>query len=124
MEARIRIVGDISSEDSARLRHLAELIEAECGLSVQIEERKARRGVKDGGLVIGIAIASLGVASISAFLTALAYWKSRNPKYSISVSRGGVTESIENLDFQRYQQEVSKLKEDCRVKIDVKIGRK
>jgi len=120
MEVAIELVGDISSEDSMALRRLAELVENDCELSVDIERAPVQPGTKDGGLAIGIAIASLTVASLETLFTAITYWKSRNPKYSISVKRDDVTEAIENLDFEQYQKEYGKLSQDSRVQIDIK----
>jgi hypothetical protein len=123
MKARISFVGDVLGEDSIRLTQLAELIESDCELSVEVKRKKSEFGVKNGGLAIGIAIASLGLASLRSLFTVLAYWKSQNPKYSISVTRGDLIETIENLDFERYQKEFGRLAQDSRVKIDVNIER-
>ena len=60
---------------------------------------KAR--VKDGGLIIGLTIAGLGLSAISAIVSTLSYWLSRKPKYKISLVLGDKTYEISNLSEKR-----------------------
>lgn len=124
MEAKIRFDGDITPEDSQNLRELGRLIESECDVSGCDEESISHPGGKGGGLLIGIGIATLAAASIDAFLSALTYWNSKKSKYSISVTLGDVTQTIENMDFKRYQQEYRRLKDVHGGKIDVYVKKR
>jgi len=125
MKARIRFVAEPSSRDSIKLRELAEIIESDCGLSVEIEKGNVEQGIKDGGLIIGIAIAGLAVTSIGTLFGVLSYWKSHNPQYSISVTCGNITETIENLEYDQYLKVFDDLREarPGLADIDVQISR-
>ncbi len=65
MKAYIKLEGDVTAEDSFYLKELANLIEKECDLSLEIEKTESQPGVKDSGLAIAIAIASLAGRSYS-----------------------------------------------------------
>ena len=122
MESRISFDGDINDEDSYQLIKLASVLEDEYRFSVNLEKRQANQGERDGGLVIGIAIASLGLTAIQALLAALQYWDSRQPKYSISVVSGNKTLLVENLTKQQIENEVSKLQaESPEPRIEIKF---
>ncbi|NEQ46960.1 MAG: hypothetical protein F6K00_26830 [Leptolyngbya sp. SIOISBB] len=97
MESHISFDSDINDEDSYQLTKLASMLEDEYALSVELERLQAAQGERDGGLVIGIAIASLGFTAIQALIAALQYWDSRQPKYSVSVISGNKTLLVENL---------------------------
>jgi hypothetical protein len=86
MDVRISFEGAITEDDSYHLKNLAQLIEEECDCSVSIETRESEVGIKDGGLAIGIAIASLVLTGIQTLVSVLQYWESQQSQYSISIS--------------------------------------
>ena len=85
MDAYIAFKENVTDKYSVKLNELAELIEDECDLSVKIE-KKVNPGKKDGGLAIGIAIASLALATIQTFISVLQFWQSKQPRYSVSIT--------------------------------------
>ena len=88
MKAYIKLEGDVTGEDSFYIKKLANLIEKECDLSVEIEKTEPQVGVRDSGLVIGL---SLTLTGIQTLFTTLQYWESRQKneelelKYSVFV---------------------------------------
>ncbi|NEP81127.1 MAG: hypothetical protein F6K39_25000 [Okeania sp. SIO3B3] len=91
MKAYIKLEGDITGEDSFSFKELANLIEKECDLSVEIEKTEPQVGMRDSGLIIGLTIVSLTLTGIQTFFTTLQYWESRQQngelelKYSLLV---------------------------------------
>jgi len=89
MKAYIKLEGDVTAQDSLYLKELANLIEKECDLPVEIEKTDPQVGVRDSGLAIGLAIASLTFTGIQTFFTTLQYWESKQqngkPKYSVLI---------------------------------------
>jgi hypothetical protein len=86
MNVGISFEGTINEDDSYHLKNLAQLIEEECDCSVSIETRESEVGIRDGGLVIGIAIASLVLTGIQTLVSVLQYWESQQSQYSISIT--------------------------------------
>lgn len=86
MDVRISFEGTITEDDSYHLKKLAQLIEEECDCSVSIETRESEVGIRDGGLAIGIAIASLVLTGIQTLVSVLQYWESQQSQYSISIT--------------------------------------
>lgn len=86
MDTYITFEGNITEDDSYSLKQLAQLIEEECDLSVQIKKQEAQPGIKDGGLVIGLMIAGLAFTAIQTLISALQYWESKQNKQSLSIT--------------------------------------
>lgn len=86
MDTYITLEGNITEDDSYSLKQLAQLIEEECDLSVQIKKQEAQPGIKDGGLVIGLMIAGLAFTAIQTLISALQYWESKQNKHSLSIT--------------------------------------
>ena len=86
MDTYITFEGNITEDDSYNLKQLAQLIEEECDLSVQIKKQEAQPGIKDGGLVIGLMIAGLAFTAIQTLISALQYWESKQNKHSLSIT--------------------------------------
>ncbi|NEQ80747.1 MAG: hypothetical protein F6K26_10975 [Moorea sp. SIO2I5] len=86
MDAYIKFEGNVNEDDSYNLKKLANIIQEECDLPVKVEKKEAEPGVRDGGLAMGIAIASLTLAAIQTLFSVLQYWESKQPKYSLSIS--------------------------------------
>ncbi|RWX48368.1 hypothetical protein VT98_11623 [Candidatus Electrothrix communis] len=112
-----------SAERSSHLIKLADLIEVECDLSVKRNKSAPQQGEKDGGLTIGLTVAGLVLTGIGTLIAALSYWKSQQPKCSISITRGNVTVVIENIPPDQLRSEVAKLeKEESSSEIKVLVS--
>ncbi|MGB3509844.1 MAG: hypothetical protein WBA93_11485 [Microcoleaceae cyanobacterium] len=91
MKAYIKLEGDVTAEDSFYFKEFANLIENECDLSVETEKTEPQLGVRNGGLTIGLNIASLTLTAIQTLFSTLQYWESRQRngelglKYSVLV---------------------------------------
>jgi hypothetical protein len=109
MDLCIAFEGDITEEKSYQTDCLAKLIKHECCLELKIERSEIQEGVKDDGLAIGIAIASLGVAAIQSLVAVLQYWESKNPKYSLSIRMRNETFLIENLSKEEFKRKLRKI---------------
>lgn len=86
MNVYISFNENVTEEDSYNLKLLARLIEDDCDLSVNLEEGEPQIGIRDGGLAIGIAIASLALTTLQALISVLQYWESKQPEYSLSIT--------------------------------------
>lgn len=101
-----------SGETSYHLINLADLIEKECDIPVKRIKDAPQQGRKDGGLTIGLTVAGLILTGIGTLVTALSYWKSQQPKCSISITRGNVTIVIDNIPPDQLRSEVALLEEE------------
>lgn len=122
MNISIKFDGKITEDDSFQLNQLAEQIEQECLVSVQVEKDKPQPGVKSDGFSIGLVI-SLGLSTVSTFIALLAYWQSRHPRYSVSLTQGDVTFKIDNIPPDKLQNAISKLKAQDTSHTEVVISR-
>ena len=109
MDVYIRSTEDITEEDSFNLQQLANLVEKDCEVSVQIKKEKSQTGTKDGGLTIGIAIVSLGLAAIGTLINVLSFWKSQQPKYSVEIIHNNSKISVDNIKPEQLQEVLSKI---------------
>ncbi len=114
MKAYIKLEGDVTAEDSFEFKELANLIEKECDLSLEIEKTEPQPGVRDGGLAIAIAIASLAVATLQTLISVVQYWQSKRPKYSLSVTFHSLNHKetllLESSSTQEIKEMISHLK--------------
>jgi hypothetical protein len=125
MNTHIALEENIAEEDSFQLEQLAVLIENECNLVVEVERDKAQSGVRDGGLAIGIAIASLGLAAIQTLISALQYWESQEPKYELSMNTGNQTFLIKNLSKKQIEREIQRIQREVPdLVLEIKISLK
>lgn len=106
MNANIKFKNQVTEENAFDLNQLADLIESDYGLAVERQQGGSESGVKDGGLVIGL---TLALSAISTLVSVLAYWQSTRSKYSVTVSRGDVTYTIDNLPPDQLENIASKL---------------
>ena len=109
MDVYVNFRGNVTEEDSYHLNQLANLVEKDCDLPVQMNKKDLQKGVKDGGLTIGLAIASLGLSAIGTLISVLSYWRSQQPKYSITVTRGDAQFVIDNMNQKQLQSVISQL---------------
>jgi len=105
MNINIRLQNNVTSEDSYDLEHLSTLLKKECDLTVKEEKKiESLSNVKDGGLMVGIAIVGLVLTAIEPFISVLTYWQSQNPKYSATMVIDNITYTIENISPQKIKQ--------------------
>jgi|GEM_PF-2013059 len=124
MTEQVRLFGDASpevmnltiafecgtaEENSYQLESLATLIKDECCFELKINRVEAAQGVRDGGLAIAIAIASLGVTAIQTLVSVFQYWEAKNPKYSLSIRMGNEILLIENLPIDKFKRELRRI---------------
>jgi hypothetical protein len=95
MNTYINFADSLTDDDSYNIEQLANLIEEDCDLRVEREKADSGQGVKDGGLTIGLTVVGLVISAIGTFIAALTYWKSQQPKYSLTVSLDGKILSIQ-----------------------------
>lgn len=80
--------------------------------------------MKDGGLAIGISIVSVMISAISTLISVLSFWKMRHPKYSITISSGDKTYSIENIPSDKFQDLVTEFETGIKSDVNVIITEK
>ena len=106
----VDIVPD-DTADVAMMRDLSELADDLQAADLSVETRTADvKGVKDGGLTVAIALASLTLSAISTLVTVLSYWTSRKPDYSVTLESRGATFQLSGLDKNGVRDVVAKLK--------------
>lgn len=109
MNTYINFVDSLTDDDSYNLEQLAKLIEEDCDLQVKREKADSGQGIKDGGVTIGLTVAGLVISAIGTFIAALAYWKSQQPKYSLTVRIDNKILSIDNLPQEKVQEAIAEL---------------
>jgi hypothetical protein len=127
MDARIKFEGNITEESSYDLMQLANMIEQDCDLSVKLDQQTVQPGVKDSGLTIGLTIANLALTGIQSLISVLLYWESKQKKYSLLISLGKITYSLDNIkqeEADRILSEIAKFPNTVTDRIEIKITRK
>ena len=129
MDTYIKFEGNVTEDDSYNLKQLAQLIEEECDLSVKIKKQEAQPGIKDGGFAIGLAIASLALATIQTLISTLQYWESKQNKYSLSITFENQvskkTLSIESSSLKDIQTVISQLQNESAIDyVEIEITKK
>jgi hypothetical protein len=104
VDVNVGFRGVVGVEDATQLDALTEAL-ADADLSPDATKLVAP-GIKDGGLTIGIALAGVGLSTVSTVISALNFWLSTRPKYSAEIKRGGTTFKMTGLD-QRELLELS-----------------
>jgi hypothetical protein len=99
MDVSIRFSHSASSRDSLRLSKLADALQHDYDLPVESVRREPVSGTKDGGLPIALSIVGISIAAIEMIISALEYWKSQQPEYSISIKSGDGTIVVEAMSL-------------------------
>jgi len=85
--------------------------------------RAAVPGVKDGGLTVAIAVSGVVFSAISTLVSVLSYWSSNKPKYTLTVTAGGTTLELAQLDKAGVQQAMQQLRDaQAASGITVRVG--
>ncbi len=111
MNFAISLNQPVTDQDSLNLTQLAEILEHDYDVPVQLIRQDGARGVKDGGLTIAISIIGVGISAIGTIISALSYWKSQQPNYSISLKSGDRTITIDNVNQETLKQIVSSIED-------------
>lgn len=103
-----------TGESSCCLNNLAELIEKQADIPVQLEKDSPKEGNKDGGLTIALSITGLALSAVATLVSVLSYWKSQQPNYSVSIECGNTTIKLNNVSSDELQAVIKKLEEQNR----------
>lgn len=119
---RVDIVpsGSINVEMMSDLGDLCEKL-CEAGLDARAA-RAALPGVKDGGLTVAIAVSGVVLSAISSLVSALSYWSSQKPRYTITMTAGSSTLTISQLDKAGVQGALQQLRAEQANDVIVRIG--
>ena len=99
-----------TGESSYCLNNLAELIEQEADIAVQLEKASPKEGHK-ADLTIALSIAGLALSAVATLISVLSYWKSQQPNYSVSIKCGNTTIEFNNVSSDEIQAVIRKLEE-------------
>ena len=123
MNVRIEFGGTVDDEASFALEELADELR-KADIAVEPERAEPMTGVRDGGLTIGLAIAGLAVSTLGTLVGVISYWRSTRPGYSVSITRGDTTVTVENLSESQIRDVIVRLQqEQLPEAILVRIGR-
>ena len=109
MNIYIRFDGEVTPEKSHMLTELAELINENGDLPVDVEKKKAKQGMKPIDLVTALSIVGVALSAIGTLISILSFRKSQEPSISVSITRGDTTISIDNVKPNQIQQLTSQL---------------
>jgi hypothetical protein len=90
------------------------LIEQETDIAVQLKKDPSKEGRKDGGLTIALSIAGLALSAIGTIVSVISYWRSQQPKYSVSITCGNIKVVLDNVSPAHLQTVIQKLEEQNR----------
>ncbi len=102
-----------TGESSYCLNNLAQFIEQEADLPVQLEKGELQKGSK-ADLTIALSIAGLALSALATLISVLSYWKSQQPNYSVSIKCGNTTIELNNVSSDELQAVIRKLEEQNR----------
>jgi len=111
MKINISFDAKMCENDSQNLIELANLVENDCDINVQLEKDLKAKGVKDGGLTIGLTILGLSISAIGTLISVLSYWKNKNPKYSLSITHNNCSFSISEMDSNQLEKLILDMKQ-------------
>jgi len=112
--------GSIGLEMMRDLEELREQLQV-AGLDAQ-GARAALPGVKDGGLTVAIAISGVVLSGISTLVSVLTYWSSNKAKYTLTLSAGGTTLEMAQLDKAGIQAAMQQLRSAEASGMTIRVG--
>ena len=108
MKAHIHLDFTPTAAESYHLERLAEQF-AETGLETRLRRSQSPAGVKDGGVVLAIAVSGLAISAIGVFISAISLWRSDQPTFQVAIRRGEITETIGNLTQEEAKTLIARL---------------
>lgn len=114
----------IDAQDSSNLEQLAHIFSHDYDLPVNKERQEPLAGVKDGGLTIAVSLIGVGISAIGTVISALAYWKSQLPKYSVTMMIGEKTITIDTTEPDKLPEMISKIERDISSEAKILIAKK
>lgn len=112
MNFHISFVEPIDDQDSVNLEKLAHILSHDYDLSVNNERQEPLAGVKDGGLTIAISLIGVGISAIGTVISALTYWRSQLPKYSVTITDGEKTITIDTAEPDKLPEMISRIERE------------
>ncbi len=112
MKAGIGFEKAVTPDVSCDIDELGDMLIAELGASVEKELQQAKVGAKDGGLVIGISILGVTLASINTIISVINLWRSTQNRYSVTIKDGDYSISVSSMT----KNDIDKVFERLRVK--------
>lgn len=102
----------VDSQDSLNLEQLANIFSHDYDLPVTSERQEPVTGEKDSGLTIAISLIGVSVSAIGTIISALSYWKSQLPKYSVTITAGGKTITMDTIESDKLPEMISRIERD------------
>lgn len=99
-----------TGESSYCLNHLAQFIEQEADIPVQLEKCPSKKGSK-ADLTVALSIAGLSLSAVATLISVLSYWKAQQPKFSVSFRCDDITIMSDNVSPDELPTVIQKLKE-------------
>jgi len=106
IQMKINFTSTVSEKDSRSLQELNQLIKNEADLETNSTMMKIEGAKADA--LIALEIISISLTAISTLITVLDYWKSKNPKYSITYNVNGNSFTQENISKIEFEKEMQK----------------
>lgn len=107
MDVRIALTAPPTGECVRAIEELRSILLREVKVTPVRSYSDPDAGTKDGGLTVGLTIAGLGLAALGVLISALSYWQTSRPKYSITVSRGDLRVTLDGLASEELKEVVA-----------------
>ena len=83
----------------------------QAGLAVTETPRTMSHGDKDFGLTAALGVAGITIDSIGLLISAISFWRERNPSFGASIRSGELSLSVEGVTEQELPGAVATLRE-------------
>jgi hypothetical protein len=103
----------IDAEDSLNLEQLAHMLSQDYDLPANKEYQEPVAGEKDSGLIIAVSLIGVGISAIGTIISALSYWKSQVPKYSVTITTGEKTITLDTIKPDKLPEMISRIERDA-----------
>ena len=99
---------------SLYLEKLADILSVEYDFPVIREHQTSVQGEKDGGLTVAIGLMGVSISAIGTIISALTYWRSQLPKYSVTLQTGEKTITIDTSSPEKLPELISKIESEIK----------